>query len=359
MSIPKAPRLSTLPVEQAKDAIALLEKRIADDFGYYVSLGAELEFVVRAREGVQGEPLGIRALEPHEQSDHTPQGWRPETQRNDALFPDSPYICYSYREDKTLPPLYKYETVISHRAIDKEDKDDHVGRGALLSRVVDSITAAILGDYRNGVAPANAPQGLRDKVSEIHVTPYVYDVLSHSDAGITNGLHINASIHRYGAPITMQQQGVVERAIRKMCKDTIYLLGTDEKSMMRYKTRNSEKDIVSKFDYIENALPGAASNPYYATLTTLAGIYAGLAELKGSSLFTTASAHEAIGEHKLHPIALRAKEVFQHPQNQLHAVLNHLEPGRGDQFFDTIDAHPPGTEMRRVSQHSTHVEQAL
>ena len=59
MNVMRSPRLSTLPVEQAKEAIALLEKRIAEDFGYYISLGAELEFVVRSRGDKVNEPLGI------------------------------------------------------------------------------------------------------------------------------------------------------------------------------------------------------------------------------------------------------------------------------------------------------------
>ena len=122
--------------------------------------------------------------------------------------------------------------------------------------------------------------------------------------------------------------------------------------MQRYEKRNTAKYVFNKGDYLENAVPSASSNPYYATLLTLAGVYEGLSRIQGKTL-PPAYAPEKPGlfnrGDSLNAVAPRAEEIFFHENNTLTRVLNHVQPGLGDDFRETIRTYPPGKEMRRVS----------
>ena len=359
---PQQPRLSTLPEQKAKAAIKLLEQKILDDFGYRVNLGAEIEFVVKAKPQFdQANPLGIppAKMQPTTE-DLTPQGWRPEAPadpakrdprmayRDDGLFPDSPYICYSYLESAQKPPLYKYEAVISHRAIEKEDLGMEHSRGVHLGDVIEATNKLILGQYPGDKLPSGPyfehVKALRARTEATYLTPFI--------EYITSGLHINVSLSHPKYEPSSSAHEVLTRAIKDTTLDGLYLLGTDEASMQRYAKRNTAKHVMNKGDYLENAVPSASSNPYYATLLTLAGVYEGLSRNQGKTP-PPAYAPEKPGlfnrGDSLNAVAPRAEEIFFRDNNTLTRVLNHVRPGLGDDFRETIRTYPPGREMRRVT----------
>jgi hypothetical protein len=364
---PQQPRLSTLPEQKAKAAIKLLEQKILDEFGYRVNLGAEIEFVVKAKPQFnRANPLDV----PHAKmettvEDFTPQGWRPEAPadpakrdpkmayRDDVLFPDSPYICYSYLESQLAqrPPLYKYEAVISHRAIEKEERGMEHSRGVHLGDVIEATNKLILGEYPGDKLPSGPyfehVKALRARTEATYLTPYI----DH----ITSGLHINVSLSHPQYEPSPAAHEVLARAIKDTTLDGLFLLGTDEASMQRYEKRNRAKYVKNSGDYLENALPSASSNPYYATLLTLAGVYEGLSRMQGKTL-PPAYAPEKPGlfhrGDSLHHVAStkeHVEEIFFRENNTLTRVLNTVQPGLGDDFRETIRTYPPGKEMRRVT----------
>ncbi len=348
---PRQPRLSTLPVERAKEAIRVLENKIRSEFGCEVHLGSEIEFVVKAKPGLQftGNPL---ELEPGKlnttEEDFTPQGWRPDGEQADKLYPKSPYICYSYVESAQKPPLYKYEVVVSHRAISKDHLDGEHSRGNLLARVIEATNADILGQYQGGKMPTGSyyahVQALRDKTEAVHLTPFI--------EYITCGQHINVSVVGDPALLTPDAHKKIEESIKDVTLDGLYLLGTDKASLARFEKRSTAKYVMDKGGYFENAIPSAASNPYYSTLLTLAGVYEGLCRARGQQHALPAyleKGRKSWETGRLADIAPRAEDVFFKQDNSVTRVLNQVQSGLGSQFSQTIRDFPPGREMRRVT----------
>jgi hypothetical protein len=354
-------RKSTKPVEEAKYIIQRLEQRIAEDFGCDVSLGAEIEFVVKSKDGdvpFKMGPLG----------DYAPQATRSKEQKHkspDEFFPDSPYVCYSYKE-LSSPPFYQYESVISHEAIDEKALERAQVKGVLLGKVIEGVMGEIV---RASYRPKNSSEEVRhlrdyahihrlhDKASVIYMQPFVETFPgSAKQTGLCNGININIGVteHASGENIiakTPSKRFAIKQAVKDIELDNLYLLGTDENNGMRFKARNNSQYVAEDFmdEYIENSMPSVSSNPYYAVLLTLAGVYAGLQHAKSQTASTTIAAHL---EKQLQPryidILPHAEELFNHQDNALRAVLNHLEDGLGDRFIETIQKHPPGTEWRRV-----------
>jgi hypothetical protein len=382
MSTPlqRQPRLSALPVEQAKQAIALLEQKIYADYGYQVSMGAELEFLAKAKEEFEktklaedgkDNPLGLSRKKPTAGNGaFTPQGWRPEkpasgqdvdpdtAYKDDILFPESPYVCYSYLEQAHNPPFYLYETVISHRATEKEDQGTAAhSRGLLTARAIEAVSATILGQHLSPGIPradhfpgmhalrTNA-QELRSRLEWVSLAPFAEKIPS--------GMHINVGIGTAQHQPSEAEMKMIAGAIKDVTLDGLYLLGTDPASMQRYQKRNPSKYVEYKErgHYIENALPSSSTNPYYATLLTLAGIYEGLGRIHGKPV-PPAYGPEAPGlfnrGDKLNQVAPRAHDIFFDTRNSLTRVLNHVQSGLGSQFNNTIRDFPPGREMRRVT----------
>ena len=143
------------------------------------------------------------------------------------------------------------------------------------------------------------------------------------------------------------------RGIGTMHDENLYLLGHDNSSIRRWancfgfhsprtpftsqvvprenKTRGTEPS-----SYLENKIAGASSNPYYAVMLNLAGIYTGL-----SAQETIEQRHSSQDYANLSSAELT--EAFQNG-HKLRDVLNELEPGLGQRFYAAIDKCPPGQE---------------
>jgi len=86
------------PQKLARTAIHLLEQEI-HKMGYDIEMGAELEFMVKVKDEFKNEenPLGLPEPVDAKTGDYRVQQLR-DYRKRDSLFPDSAYICYSYKE---------------------------------------------------------------------------------------------------------------------------------------------------------------------------------------------------------------------------------------------------------------------
>lgn len=260
----------------AKRAMTLLEQRMQQEFGVQVKMGAELEFTV-AHDSAIKNPLGLPDPKKGKAAGFIPSGKR-ESKLRDALFPNSPSVCYSYKERVQEPGLTKYEVVVSHEAGD--------GRNQPVSS-----RARYLADNIHALKKL-LPAALEDPRIAVTGKSHIKDLSLEATIGrnLTNSQHITISLldaasqplleaHQYRDLATSMQRYLLEH---------IRLLGDDEKSKARWlgPNRSDRLEVYAPsvehgfdfdhVDYLENRFPSAASNPYMAVLLTLAACDAGL-----------------------------------------------------------------------------------
>ena len=356
------------PEALAKHAIAVLEQRLYSDFGIKVRLGAELEFTLLPR---HDKALGIKQISPIKfgvkRDDIHKSGFTPAVHRakqqsarvasdkasptkliteiTDPFFPDSPYVAYSYEE------LFrnKYESVISHEA--RHDTLPPDGSRALtFARSIEAL--------RNTIATSNQPARRLAKDPAHHelLAPIARDWQPAFDGYLQpvddddrcHGLHINLSlVNSDDKPLLYHMGGSMAARMQMIFGDGNHMLLPDDASISREVERDPENNTNqcvyerAKQSYLEIRRPAANSNPYYATMLSLLGVYHYMAKLPAPSrLAIDKPTHDAF-----------AKRFFS-PDNMVINTLNQLEPELGSRMRNAIECHPPGTEARLDKGHS-------
>jgi len=367
---------SNAPVNIAREAIKELEAKIFDEFGMRVRIGTEIEFAGKVKPDVQfksnpmelyGSNLAKRGYKPSarrsgamEEYLRTKPGtydeeWakKPSTETKDLLFPDSPYVCYSYVEGTHSLPYYKYEVVLSHQGVEKRERHldgskpykspTQFSRALLMGDVIEQMHAIILGSYpseANFRSPQHAEQkALHDLFDETTIASSVKD--------ITNGMHINVGLQPVGGKLKdphqpVRTQHLMVSSIKNLSFENLYLFGLSDEAARRYESRNGLKQVSGKQMYVENAVPGGDANPYYSILVTLAGTYNALCKDAGSPNYVEIKN----GQRTAHEAYPDAKAAWNAPDNALRSILDKVKPGLGQSFGDAIKETEPGKEAR-------------
>jgi len=167
---------------------------------------------------------------------------------------------------------------------------------------------------------------------------------------IANGMHINFSLNNCKNTTSITCDDIVSYIEDANC-NLLYLLGNDQNSKNRYAEKDigfsdkaNVKTISEDKKYIENSVPSASSNPYYAVLVTLLGAYQGLKMAKDGVA-------APVNDDTLIESAEKAKQTFEASDNPYRKILNDIdpepdEPKLGERFWDAIAKTPPSTEPR-------------
>lgn len=399
-------RTSDNPEAIAKHAILVLEKGLLEHFGVEVHSGIELECSYRFPKALQQQLVNdVKPSEPrvkhnflHGEKRHvfTPAGKRqgshdpndshdltvnltgmgiaeptdrPVYQRDDAmftqlpvtdcLFPDSSWISHTYCEDVPMENGWsQYEHVISHQG-PQEDITFGEGRMLKLARATEALRKTVAStpkERRNFAKQPLHNQWLNHVANAI--TERSTEAIS--PTGHPQGMHINFSLTRKGKALLRfkEEREAFERPLGDMVRENEYLMLPSEQAYQRSKTRENQHVYgahESNTPYLEITSPSSESNPYYAMLVTLAGIYYALGDRgfdKQSGKFEATHQAAALypnpkGRKEFASFADRAPDRFFDGHYLLPQLLNHLEPELGNQFFDAIERVPPGKEKPR------------
>jgi len=333
------------PQKLARTAIHLLEQKIHDEFGYDLEIGAELEFVVKAKDEFKDDrnPLGLASADEAKKAGFTPSLHRSH-EAKDILFPNNPFVAYCYKEIGVSSPYFQYEAVISHEVFNNKMVASDYSRAIGAARAIEKTHADISGLHHDKIQETNLSANV-----DAQCQHYPFDI-DH----INNGLHINLSINNCNESKNtnvFDKNSYIVKNVINTTQELIYLLGTNDNSMTRYNDRDAYgcKKINTNYgyettpDYIENAIPSASSNPYYAILVTLLGAYRGL-QMERDGI----SAPE--NRDTLVESTMKAKATFEAPDNPYRQLLNELDPEHnpnlGDEFWEAIAKTPPSTEPR-------------
>jgi hypothetical protein len=369
------------PVALAKRAITLLEAKIREEFDLQLPIGVELEFGVlaspRGGNGPVTDDYGIPdAL--GKVTNHTASAYR-HAKNRDAWFPESRRVAYSYREESQDDRWDMMEVVLTHEP-----------RGADGARLpIDALATARnvealrhqLHRPASGYMPrkpgsGTPPAQLGVRYWQQHRRDAV-DILS-TDAVIpgtfnTHGMHLNMSL----VDATTQENimlrsalnaetvtNMLRQGIGTMQMENLWLLCPHNPSLQRQAMRmDALSDVMGRVknkrgqkDYVENSLPGADCNPYYAVMLQLAGTYLALKEAQFGYDYA-AQKHVLGNPHYAHDLKaprpgdkqvreLTIGDLQTHFQEgtQLRNVLNRCEAGLGDAFHEAIGKIPPGKE---------------
>jgi glutamine synthetase len=329
------------PNALAKRAITLLERHIQQEFGAQVRMGAELEFTV-AHDSAIKNPLGLPDPKEAKAVGFVPSGKRDLKQR-DALFPNSPSVCYSYKEHVQEDGLTKYEVVVSHEATD--GRNQHAfSRGKYLADNIHALKKLL-------------PAAHEDSRITVKGKPSITSLSLDAAIGrnLTNSQHITLSLldadnhpvldaHQYRDLATSMQRYVLEH---------IRLLGDDEKSKARWLGANRSDRLevyapsvdhgfdFDHVDYLENRFPSAASNPYIAVLLTLAACEAGLSVMaKNPRDF-----YPRVGPGSNTKLATAQCDAALTQDMPIFQLLNTLEPQLGTRFAAALVHAPEQTQQ--------------
>lgn len=341
------------PTALAKHAISVLEKRLADAFGVTVLMGAELEFIAQTRsvsEHRDREWLGLVAVNGKERN-YRASVSQPSAQK-DAWFPQSRRISFSYRELKVNDGWQHGEVVLTHQPADRS--------GKLLSPSALTLAACIEGTrHQLTHMPLGHKPGRGNLEAEMHhaywqaqraqaMKAVRFDACV-PEASAQSGLHLNASVVDARGRELFTNGSLaanVAEHIRRLTDDHLYLLASSPMSLQRWRRQFGHEHIATSYvcpvkysegdvAYLENRIPGADSNAYYSVLLELAGIYSALEKR-----------YEPLPGEALDYRTVTADTVRQRfgRSSSLRNVLNAVEPGLGDRFYDAVARMPPNIE---------------
>jgi len=226
--------------------------------GYRIKLGAELEYGLHYK----GSPPSTA-----------------NRQKIETAFPHSRLVKYCYFESgKTHaignnPSMQQMEAVLDHTH----------GLGA--DRVADAIASLqkeVIGSTHHLVPPASkAPQPIahiarlrKEAEAKQRSSGIVGVTLASSLQSMTNGLHLNVSLH------TADENGV-RVPLDRLCETTQELFLNEQKLLVtnpseytRWLMEVGDLDCVkNRASYVENKMPAATNSPHVAVLMQLAAVY--------------------------------------------------------------------------------------
>ncbi len=343
------------PVALAKHAIKLLEQRIGHDYGATILMGAEQEFSLFTDIVNDGKtnPYGMDDMKANAHGGRASIARAPHLR--DRYFPESRRINRTYREQAYGNHWHKFEVVLSH-VPSNEDGSAAARSPSILARSIEALRGQLKStDFSHYGMNIQVPPS-KDGSESAYFDPAIDNV--------TNGFNLNISLldsdgkSMFHDPAGMEDrqhgiQGQCMRAIGAMHDENLYLLGNDASSIRRWSNRFGfhaprvpyTSQVVPRENktrgdeptaYLENKIASASSNPYYAVMLNLAGIYAGLGAHE-----TTEQRYSSLDYANLSSTELN--DAF-HSGQKLRDVLNELESGLGNRFYEAISKCPPGQE---------------
>lgn len=398
------------PVALAKDAIRLLEDHLAATYGLAVECGAELEFAVQIPPGQHrdawryGVPYGDAAKVHGTESSAAKHFFH-----KSPWFPDSRRITYGYRESSGYGRHVKLEAVLTHDP--STANGTPVAQSALdLARNVEALRYQLLNPapgYKHDGMPAQHPlryaathtaraakalfhtlapgqppetnhayqaahwqKFRRERLTDLEFSRMLPE--SGAEEAMTLGLHFNASlIDASGncAHPTREMTRILAQSCLETADEGNYLMTASTSNWQRLRERTGHfipeiaRDIYARQVrvaeghsgfYIENRMPPADCNPYYAVMLQLLGIERGLRRQHfrrtGSGYTMDAAGPATMPQAPDSPDQMQAR----FHQADLRDQMNGLEDGLGDRFYAAIAHCPPGTE--RTAMDKRHAE---
>lgn len=343
------------PIALAKHAIKLLEEHIKRDYGATVLMGAEQEFSAFTDTVNDGKsnPYGMDDMKANA------YGGTASIARalylRDKHFPNSRRVNRTYREQAYNNNWHKFEVVLSHIPANA-DGSEAPRSPSILARSVEALRSQLKRtDLKHHGISAKVPLG-KDGSQSVYFDPSIDNV--------TNGFNLNISLldsdgkSMFNKPSGVADphsgiQGKCMREISAIHDENLYLLGHDTSSIRRWSNRfgfhsprvpitfqvvprENKTRGTDSASYLENKIASASSNPYYAVMLNLAGIYSGLNAQETTPQRYSAQDYANLSSTKL-------KQTFQNG-TKLRDVLNQLEPGLGERFYEAVKKCPPGQE---------------
>lgn len=370
------------PVALAAHAIRLLDKKLADDYGVRLRMGAELEFLAHTKD--KERPPTAKEFGVPESPQKYPQTWLPSIMKSDEpapgkaakdnWFPDSRRVAHSYKEKMvttTLNGIGKFEVVLTHRPMQEDGTP--INRSSLgLVREIEGLKRQIISPAA-GYKPGHQPNGTRarrwqqfhrDTIDRIQMDAYDIDDMGKS---ITCGLHLNSSLEDIATGENLQAYlkfPKIGRSLQPIFHEGLYLLLPNHEGWERIFKRNIDQSqpgtsIISQIvphdihHYTENKVPAIDSNTHYAVMLQLLGTYHGL---KTQNFARDADGYVTINDAE-HPPLVRIRD-FPHTRQLfqqgtiIRDRLNDLETGLGDRFCAAIAHTPPGRESSALTSRS-------
>lgn len=302
------------PERLAKTAIGLFEKKFRDTYGVRVRMGTEVEFTLSMKDDApmmkdvdyRYDPLGMK-----------------DRSVERALFPHSRLVAREYREGGYCAPLpflglrhkSQYEVVTDHT---------HPLTMAQLPHALDTLRADIERQVFADTAMTAGPKGGPSRRSADNIECVQFD--TEKDL-IANGLHLNTSLvdATTGEPrFTATQAEQLAEATRALFIRDKRLLFHSPGQQLRWRLMHMDTNSVHAHTdrasgiYVENKIPGADCNPYYAVMMQMAALDESLAMAKGAAASPS-----------------------------LKAILERLRPGLGERFTAAEEAHPELRVMQK------------
>lgn len=350
----------------AKEAIALLEQRIHDEFGVTVKMGAELEFAVGLhRENPDFFYETNAAFLLKEKDEAVVAGTDPSLIRDEdekcPHFPDSPRVAYGYIDKNGVSAQWDtLEYILSHEPCDSQGLPIKRPMAAL-AREIEALTRQVCQPVRGYKNPRDAfdhqdqaahwQRFHRDEVREIRAHSYL------PEENMAFGLHLNFSLWDKDHKSWNLRSDHREFA-NQMYESTCRLFA--ENAALIAETSNARTRMQKQFSgvhafehhhvghhskgYYENKICGIDTDPYYAVMLQLAAIYEGLDQFRVSNPHPMPES-ESLGTEKYTSSRLEIatkmdaqvlREEFADARyNQLPKLLNKLQPKLGDRFMQT------------------------
>ena len=362
------------PEAIAKHAIAVLEKRLWDKHGQYLRYGCELEWSFLPKPGrrttlcrpilmdikdkVHDDLTEDQIFVPAKRRVHKKQVRYLPAHENDwvvgvrePLFPDSPYVSYSYQEDAR-----KHETIISHEGT--HDRLSAGRRGLTFARAIEALQHTLT------TTETRRPPLSKDEWMEATLRNLESDwriimpaKSSKAQGNVTHGMHINISVHSKSNSTTPDEepwQRHYTDGLAKAYNEGLWLLNGSKSALRRTQEREEHSHQiydgihVRAGDYTEIKLPPADGNPYYATLLALVGIlHAHAIEQSeaGGKYFAIPRLDRNTYQEDTFKLGPRnIQKRFMHGERVIINTLNESEPGLGDRFARALTHTPPGHE---------------
>lgn len=295
----------------------------------------------------------------------------------DPMFPKSPFVCYSYKEHQGRYPFYKYEAVVSHDAhfgpmipptMQTEAEGESVARPLnrmnTYAHVIQSLRSSLkhgMTDAQHKFAGTAAWKQFRDQyVEDVLLDPFIAVNDNQPDAmwkDYSCGMHMTVSLFNPSTRSIMEDQDEM-LVLKKHLVDASYhglaMLGTDAAARQRYtmyENQQNLRDYVrycvpgagsgTNNSYLENRFASSSSDPYYAVLLNLVGIYNAMEHLKAHG-----SAHAVpTREGRIDEAFDTAEQRLADPKNPVRCTLNQVEEGLGDSVFENVIAHGVSSEI--------------
>lgn len=313
-ALPPSTPYPTIARDSVIKAITLLENRLASK-GYHIDMGAEIEYHRHVNPESKETALGRKLLE----------------QRRPVP------IAFTTGDPR---PHFERSRIVSQHKI--EERPDHF-----------EIVLDHQFPYRSGSPALRLARSIEASRKAIgkHQTDENRIHFNAHDGELTNGLHLNFSIHKEGASVLTKSEATkFARDMLPFLEENMALMVPHPEALKRFHRRDTPNSFTQELGYyavktmavrahesknehyIENRLPSADTDPFLAVLATLCAIEQAIEQPKGIQSAIKRWAYK----RKDPSIPNNAEKLAAPLQNgsRLSDQLNSLEEGLGNTIIE-------------------------